>query len=401
METNTEKLVPETAPSCDPVQKKRVVVLGSTGSIGQSTLDVIRQFPERFELLALAAGSNARALNSQIAEFQPRWAALASSSSASALEGGSTTEISYGSDAVAALAALSEADIVVAGVVGMAGLPGVLAALKAGKTVALANKESLVAGGPFVREALKGGGRIIPVDSEHSAIFQALGREQYEDIDSLILTASGGPFRMTPKDEFPGITPERAVNHPRWSMGKKISVDSATLMNKALEVIEAHWLYGLPESKIRVLVHPQSIVHSMVEFVDGTVLAQLSVPDMKGAIAYALSFGGRRLPGVMKPTDFVELRSLDFEEVDDEKFPSLALARQAIACGGTAAFVLNVANEEAVASFLQGKIRFDQIFRVCADALEQSLPDYPSEVEELYRLEGEIRRKVQERFSSI
>jgi 1-deoxy-D-xylulose-5-phosphate reductoisomerase len=400
-----EKLIPDTSfdtRAGEVCGQKKVVVLGSTGSIGCSTLDVIGQFPERFEVLALAAGSNVEKFNTQLRQFQPKYAALASEEKGEALVRDSGAKLAVGQDEVTALACLPQADIVVAGVVGMAGLPGVIAALEAGKTVALANKESLVAGGEFVREALrKGGGKLIPVDSEHSAIFQALGRERDADIRTIILTASGGPFRNTPLAQFPYISPQDAIAHPRWSMGQKISVDSATLMNKALEVIEACWLFGVPESHIRVVVHPQSIIHSMVECIDGAVLAQLSVPDMKGAIAYALSYGQGRLSDVMPSTDFFELGRFDFEEVDSKRFPSIELARSAMRVGGAAPLLLNVVNEEAVFAFLSGKIRFDQIFRICANSLEMELPPFPEILEELYELEDDIRRRTKKELLSL
>ncbi|MFM1847735.1 MAG: hypothetical protein RL417_1209, partial [Pseudomonadota bacterium] len=284
--------------SCE--SPRRVAVFGATGSIGRSALDVVRGAPDLFEVAALGAGRNEAALQPLIEEFRPRWAVLEAPWTGACSHHGET-EYLVGPEALCEVAQHGEVDVVLAAVVGMAGLPSVLAALGAGKTVALANKESLVMAGELVRQLCRDrGGSIVPVDSEHSAIFQSLQGSEAHEVEGLILTASGGPFLNTPLDALRAITPAQALKHPRWSMGAKISVDSATMVNKALEVIEAAWLFGLPPERISVVVHPQSIVHSLVEFIDGSQVAQLSHPDMRGPIAYALRYPGPRVRGVMQ-----------------------------------------------------------------------------------------------------
>ena len=361
---------------------KRIALLGSTGSIGVSTLEVIGGNRDRFEIEILFAGSQAEALAAQIRDFRPRIAGLANPEAFSVLcstLGVSTvnpvwegTQLICGSDALCAAVRGSAADLVVAAVVGMAGLPGVLAALESGKDVALANKESLVVAGALVLEAAKrSGAKLIPVDSEHSAIFQVLQGIKPDDLTSVILTASGGPFLQTPRAEFAGITPERALKHPKWNMGAKISIDSATLMNKALEVIEARWLFDVTADAIEVIVHPQSIIHSMIRLKDETVLAQLSEPDMKGPIAYALTYPEGRLNRVMKPLDFARLKELTFLPVDHEKFPSIRRALECLRGARGASAVFNAANEVAVAEFLNGSIPFPSIYEVIDTCLER------------------------------
>lgn len=361
---------------------RRVAIVGSTGSIGVSALEVLRMHPERFSVDLLVAGRQAKALAGQIREFRPAVAAMADvegyaelrrelglGAGAARWEG---TELVCGEDEVATAVKSVQSEIVLAAIVGMAGLSSVVAALESGKDVALANKESLVVAGALMLEkAALHGARLIPVDSEHSAIFQVLQGVKREDLTSLILTASGGPFRTTPAAEFASITPERALKHPQWSMGAKISVDSATMMNKALEVIEARWLFDMTPDAIEVIVHPQSIVHSMVRLRDGTLLAQLSVPDMKGPIAYALTFPEGRLGAVMHPLDLVAVKELSFEPVDDVRFPAVSRARECLRGAKGAAAVLNAANEVAVEAFLGGRIPFRGIYDLVDAALEK------------------------------
>jgi 1-deoxy-D-xylulose-5-phosphate reductoisomerase len=361
---------------------KRVAIIGSTGSIGVSALDVVRAHPDRFSVDLLVAGRQSKLLAQQIREFRPGVAGISDpcaygelkeelgiSDSAPRWE---ATDLVCGAHEIVSAIKSSHAEIVVAAVVGMAGLAGVIAALQSGKDVALANKESLVVAGALVLEAAKAhGARIIPVDSEHSAIFQALQGVRGEDLTSVILTASGGPFRTTPLTEFGSLTPERALKHPQWSMGAKITIDSATMMNKALEVIEARWLFDVGPESIEVIVHPQSIVHSMVRLRDGSVLAQLSVPDMKGPIAYALTYPEARLGGVMRPLDLASVGELTFEAVDDVRFPAVSRARQCLLGATGAPAVMNAANEVAVAAFLGGRIPFLGIYGLVDEALEK------------------------------
>lgn len=352
-------------------------ILGATGSIGTQTLEVIRLFPDAFQVVALTAGANVALLAEQARAVRPRYAVVADVAQQPALEAalaGLPTTVLAGPEALAHVAALPEVDVVVAAVVGAAGLPPVVAALQAGKTVALANKETLVVGGALVAGlARRHGARLLPVDSEHSAIFQCLVGEPEGSVERLILTASGGPFRTRPRHTFDAITRDEALRHPNWSMGAKITVDSATMMNKGLEVIEARWLFGLPPERIDVLVHPQSIVHSLVAFVDGSTKAQLGVPDMKMPIQYALTYPAR-WPAPHERLDWARLRRLDFEPPDLDKFPCLRLAYDALHLGGTAPACLNAANEAAVALFLQERIRFVDIPRLIEAALAEAGP---------------------------
>jgi len=361
---------------------KPIALVGSTGSIGVSTLDVVRAHRERFSVDLLVAGTQWRALAEQIREFRPAIAGLSDPVGYRELKRElkvstvdarwEETALVCGEDEIASAIKESQAKVVVAAVVGMAGLSSVLAALESHKDVALANKESLVAGGALVLEKARAcGAHLVPVDSEHSAIFQVLQGVHREELASVILTASGGPFRTTPLSEFAAITPQQALKHPKWSMGAKISIDSATMMNKALEVIEARWLFDLDPEKIEVVVHPQSIVHSMVRLCDGTVLAQLSVPDMKGPIGYALTYPGPRLGGVMRSLDLPEVRELTFEPVDQRRFPAVSRARECLRGAKGAPVVLNAANEVAVEAFLGGRIPFLQIMSVVDEALGQ------------------------------
>jgi 1-deoxy-D-xylulose-5-phosphate reductoisomerase len=353
---------------------KRLSILGSTGSIGRNTLAVVARFPERFAVVALAAKSNLPLLCEQIARFTPELAVVHTQHLAGELRKmlpeSSRTRVLCGTEGYCEAASLQSVDMVVTAVVGAAGLMPTLAAIDAGKDVALANKETLVVAGEIVMQnAAARRVRILPIDSEHSAIFQCLAGNRSEDLGKILLTASGGPFFNRPIEEFADITPESALRHPNWQMGPKITVDSATLMNKGLEVIEAKWLFGVTLAQIEVLVHPQSIVHSMIAFRDGSVMAQMGVPDMKGAIAYALSFPAR-LPLAQPVPDLTSGMALTFQKPDVEKFPCLSLAFRAGAKGGTLPAVMNAANEVAVQAFLNGHVAFTgipQIIRAVMD----------------------------------
>ena len=351
---------------------KQVAILGSTGSIGVNTLDVIRAHPDRFKVVALTAAKQVDLLAEQCAEFKPAIAVIADPDGAGRLsklllEKKINTQVLYGPQALVTAVTESSCDTVMAAIVGAAGLVPVLAAARAGKRVLLANKEALVMSGDLFMQAMKqGGGELLPIDSEHNAIFQCLPNQFSKDpspslgVEELWLTASGGPFRNTPLDQLASITPEQACAHPNWVMGRKISVDSATMMNKGLEVIEAFWLFGLPLEKIKVLIHPQSVVHSMVRYRDGSVLAQLGQPDMRTPIAYGLAWPERIDAGVA-PLSLTQLAALSFSEPELERFPCLSLAFTAAKTGGTAPTVLNAANEIAVAAFLDEGLPYLQI----------------------------------------
>ncbi|MCP4687513.1 MAG: 1-deoxy-D-xylulose-5-phosphate reductoisomerase [Desulfobacterales bacterium] len=354
---------------------KKLSILGSTGSIGRNTLEIVAMFPDRFTATALAAKSNMALLAEQIQRFRPEVAAVFDAERARDLKrrlpSHLPVEIVYGEEGYKAAAAHPSIHTVVTAVVGAAGLGPTLAAIDAGKRIALANKETLVMAGDIVmKRASEKGVSILPVDSEHGAIFQCLQGHREKDLDKILLTASGGPFRTTPADQFDHIRPEDALRHPTWRMGKKISIDSATLMNKGLEVIEAHHLFHVSSERIEVVVHPQSIVHSMVAYRDGSVIAQLGAPDMKGAIAYALSYPGRVPLGLPVP-DFGALGSLTFEAPDFQRFPCLQLAFDACDAGGTLPAVLNAANEIAVAGFLDGRIPFKGIPALIRTVMER------------------------------
>ncbi len=354
---------------------KPIAVLGSTGSIGGSTLKVVAQFPERFTVKVLTAGRNIDLLAEQIERFAPEVAVVLDRASRDALHArlgaGSPTELLWGEAGYETAARHPDVETVVTGIVGAAGLMPTLAAIDAGKDIALANKETLVMAGDIVMaRARASGSAILPVDSEHSAIFQSIGRHPHTEVKRLYLTASGGPFRRKPKHEFASITPREALDHPNWDMGRKITIDSATLMNKGLEFIEARFLFDFSAEAIEVVVHPQSIVHSMVAFVDGSIIAQLGVPDMQGPIAYALSYP-ERLPLDLPLPDFVDIARLTFEAPDLDRFPCLRLALAACAGGGTLPAVLNAANEVAVYAFLDGKIDFGGIHATIDDALQR------------------------------
>lgn len=342
---------------------KKVVLLGSTGSIGTSTIKVAEDLPDRIRLLGLAAGNNVELLLEQTRKHQPEAISISDPARAQELRDslGTACEVFSGHDGLLKLATLPEADIVLIAIVGTAGLQPALAAIRAGKDIAVASKEILVMAGEIVmREAREHGVRVLAVDSEHSAIFQCLDGKPSSSVRKLWLTASGGPFRNTPKEEFPDITVERALKHPSWVMGRKITIDSATLFNKGLEMIEARWLFDIEMARVGVVVHPQSIVHSMVEFVDGSLLAQLSTPDMCLPIQYALTYP-ERAPSDRVQTDFPAIASLTFAAPDTERFPALDLARRAGELGGTLPAVLNAANEVAVDAFVNRRINFPQI----------------------------------------
>ncbi len=358
------------------MKNKKIVILGSTGSIGRNVLRVVAQFPDRFEVVGLTAGWNTDLLKEQVLAFNPGLISVADEQAASQLADmlppAYKNRIVAGQEGNKLVASLPEADMVVSAIVGAAGLLPTLEAIKAGKDIALANKETLVMAGRLVMEEVqKKQVRLLPIDSEHSAIAQALEAGRKEDVARIILTASGGPFLNLDAESLWRVTPEQALNHPNWDMGQKISIDSATLMNKGLEVIEARWLFDVELAKIEVLVHPQSIVHSLVEFVDGSVVAQLGIPDMRVPISYALSYP-ERLPTGLSRLNLTECRDLSFLEPDTARFPALQVANEACRLGGCKPAVLNAANEVAVAAFLEGKIKFPEIARVVEETVENA-----------------------------
>lgn len=358
---------------------KRISILGATGSIGLSTLAVVEKFPDRFSVAALAAGSNIDLLEQQARRFRPGIVSVMTESAAAELRlrlADMPVTVLSGIEGMIAAASADGVDITVSAIVGTAGLVPTMAAIRAGKDIALANKEVLVTAGELVtKECMERGVRLFPVDSEHSAIFQCMGASGERGVKRLILTASGGPFRSLSKRSLEDVTIEQALNHPNWRMGRKITIDSATLMNKGLEVIEARWLFGISHDRIRVLIHPQSIVHSMVEYVDGAMVAQLSAPDMKGPIAYALSYP-ERLEGVSPSIDLAKIGALTFEEPDIERFPCLSYAYESLEAGGSMPAVLSAANETAVKYFLDHKIGFMDIPRVIRKTMQTHTP-YP------------------------
>ena len=360
--------------------KRKVSVLGSTGSIGVNTLDVIARHPEHFEVYALAAHSSVDVMLAQCLAFSPRYAVMMDDAAATLLRkrlpSDTITEVKQGESGLAEIVTAPQVDVVMAAIVGAAGLPSTLAAARAGKTLLLANKESLVMGGHLLMQAVReSGARLLPIDSEHNAIFQCMpvderGTPLDKGVSKVLLTASGGPFRRWSSAQMFEATPDQACAHPNWSMGRKISVDSASLMNKGLEFIEACWIFDLEPSRVDVVVHPQSIIHSMVQYLDGSVLAQMGNPDMRTAIAYGLGWPERLDSGVA-PLDLVAIARLDFESPDETRFPCLRLAREAVAAGGTAMAVCNAANEVAVAAFLDKEIRFTDIPAVIEHTLER------------------------------
>jgi 1-deoxy-D-xylulose-5-phosphate reductoisomerase len=360
---------------------KNVVLLGSTGSIGTSTLKVAEDLPDRIRLVGLAAGGNAELLAQQTLKHRPEAISINDPTRAAELQNafGTSTMVCSGAEGLLALATLPSADIVLIAIVGTAGLQPALAAIRAGKDIAVASKEILVmAGETVMNEARKHGVRVLAVDSEHSAIFQCLDGKPPASVRRLWLTASGGPFRQTPREDFPNITVERALKHPSWVMGRKITIDSATLFNKGLEMIEARWLFDIEIGRVTVVVHPQSVIHSMVEFVDGSIIAQLSTPDMCLPIQYALTYPDRAGSDRVQ-TNLAKLGSLTFEDPDLDRFPALNLARRAGELGGTMPAVLNAANEVAVEAFCNRKIGFEQISRTVSRVMDRhQLVEHPS-----------------------
>ncbi|MCX7982421.1 MAG: 1-deoxy-D-xylulose-5-phosphate reductoisomerase [Syntrophales bacterium] len=385
---------------------KRISILGSTGSIGRLVLEIVSQFPQMFRVEALAAGRNIRLLKEQVIKFSPRIVSVLDEQQAHLFRGEwcgtPPVEVVWGEEGYRIVAAWPEADMVFSAMVGAAGLLPTWEAVQAGKDVALANKETLVVAGELIiGEAKKRGGRILPVDSEHSAIFQCLKGEAIENVKRVILTASGGPFLNVPLEKLKDVTPAEALHHPNWRMGQKITVDSATMFNKALEIIEARWLFSLPPEKIDVVIHPQSIVHSLVEFADGSFLAQMGQPDMKIPISYAL-FYPVRAQGISEGLDFTSLGTLTFLPPDREKFPCLGLAKEVLFAGGVLPAVMNAANEVAVQKFLAGRIRFTDIYRVIREVINSFPPwDPPNSVEVLLAADQEARRRAFEQVGEI
>ena len=382
-----------------------LTILGSTGSIGESTLDVVSRHPEKFRVFALAGHRQVDKLAAQCKQFRPEYAVIGDAGHAAELEKklkqeGISTQVLYGAQALIDVASADEVSGVMCAIVGAAGLPSALAAAQKGKTIYLANKETLVVSGAlFMETARQNGATVLPIDSEHNAIFQVLprdytGRLNEHGINSIILTASGGPFLNTDLSTFDSITPEQAVKHPNWSMGRKISVDSASMMNKGLELIEAHWLFNCPPEKLEVVIHPQSVIHSMVRYRDGSVLAQLGNPDMRTPIAYCLGLPERIDSGVGE-LDFGALSALTFQKPDFDRFPCLKLAYQAMNAGGAAPCVLNAANEVAVAAFLDKRIKFTDIAKVVAHCLAQDFSDGRHDIEGLLAQDAQTRRQAE------
>ncbi len=388
-----------------------LTILGSTGSIGESTLDVVSRHPEKFRVFALAGHKQVEKLAVQCRTFRPEYAVVADAEHAARLEAllkrdGAATQVLHGAQALVDVASADEVSGVMCAIVGAAGLPSALAAAQKGKTIYLANKETLVVSGAlFMEIARANGAAVLPIDSEHNAIFQVLprdytGRLNEHGIRSIILTASGGPFLTADLGTFDSITPAQAVKHPNWSMGRKISVDSATMMNKGLELIEAHWLFNCPPDKLEVVIHPQSVIHSMVRYRDGSVLAQLGNPDMRTPIAYCLGLPERIDSGV-GDLDFDALSALTFQKPDFDRFPCLKLAYEAMNAGGAAPCVLNAANEAAVAAFLDGQIKFTDIAKTVAHCLAQDFSDDLGNIENLLAQDAVTRRQAQEFIAAL
>ena len=388
-----------------------LTILGSTGSIGESTLDVVSRHPEKFRVFALAGHKQVEKLAAQCRTFRPEYAVVADAEHAARLEAllkrdGTATQVLHGAQALVDVASADEVSGVMCAIVGAAGLPSALAAAQKGKTIYLANKETLVVSGAlFMETARANGAAVLPIDSEHNAIFQVLprdytGRLNEHGIRSIILTASGGPFLTADLGTFDSITPAQAVKHPNWSMGRKISVDSATMMNKGLELIEAHWLFNCPPDKLEVVIHPQSVIHSMVRYRDGSVLAQLGNPDMRTPIAYCLGLPERIDSGV-GDLDFDALSALTFQKPDFDRFPCLKLAYEAMNAGGAAPCVLNAANEAAVAAFLDGQIKFTDIAKTVAHCLAQDFSDDLGNIENLLAQDAVTRRQAQEFIAAL
>ncbi len=385
---------------------KRIAILGSTGSIGRSTLSVAESYPERFQIVALAAGSNLKAALQQARRWRPRVISMAAETDADTLrdhlkkEGLGEIEVVYGAAGTVRVSTDAEVDFVVSAIVGVAGLEATYEAVRAGKILGLANKECLVAAGELITaEARRQGKPLLPIDSEHNAVHQCMRGGRMEEVERVWLTASGGPFRNTPQSEFASITVEQALNHPTWKMGRRITIDSATLMNKGFEVIEACRLFHMPPEKVEVIVHPQSTIHSMVEFVDGSILAQFSVTDMRLPILYALTYPER----IQSDMRFAvsDLRHLDFSPPDLKKFPCLRLAYEAAEAGGAKTVALNAADEVAVAAFLEGAIRFDQIPRVIEEVLAETSSGALESIRKVLEADAEARRAAKIRVAAL
>ncbi|HKP34793.1 MAG TPA: 1-deoxy-D-xylulose-5-phosphate reductoisomerase [Sphingomicrobium sp.] len=375
---------------------RKIAILGATGSIGKSTLDLIERDPGRFEVTAVTAATNVETLADIARRTGARLAVIADEQRRDELQArlaGSACQVAAGEEGLVE-AATADAELVIAAIVGCAGLRPTMAAVEAGRTVALANKEALVTAGALMTDAAAASGAtLLPVDSEHNAIFQCLAGSRKEDVSKIVLTASGGPFRTASAETVAAATPAQAVAHPNWSMGAKISVDSATLMNKGLELIEAHYLFGLPSDQLEIVIHPQSVIHSMVEFIDGSVLAQLGSPDMRIPIAFALAWPERMATPAQK-LDLTMIARLDFEAPDLQRFPALGLARDALEAGGAAPIVLNAANEVAVGSFLAGGIRFPEIVRLVRDTLNKAKFDIPRSIGDVLEIDRVTRART-------
>jgi len=388
------------------IPMRSIAILGSTGSIGRSTLRVVESYPDRFQVIALAAGSNVETAFEQALRWQPRVLSVASEAHAEALQkrlkarGRTEIEVVHGAAGTVRVSTHPDADFVVSAIVGVAGLEATYEAVKAGKTVGLANKECLVAAGELITaEARKQGKPLLPIDSEHNAVHQCMRGGRMEEVQRIWLTASGGPFLKTPKSEFPSITVQQALNHPTWKMGKRITIDSATLMNKGFEVIEACRLFHVPPSRVEVIVHPQSTIHSMVEFVDGSILAQFSVTDMRLPILYALTYP-ERIPSDLR-FPVMDLRQLDFYPPDMQKFRCLGLAYEAAAAGGAKPVALNAADEVAVAAFLEDQIGFDEIPRIIEDVLSATKTGKMESIKQVLETDLEARRAARERVARL
>jgi 1-deoxy-D-xylulose-5-phosphate reductoisomerase len=385
---------------------RRIAILGSTGSIGRSTLSVAESYPDRFQIIALAAGSNVQAAFEQAVRWKPRVISVAREADADTLrkklraQGCGEIDVVHGSAGTVRVSTHPEVDFVVSAIVGVAGLEATYEAVKAGKTVGLANKECLVAAGELITaEARKQGKPLLPIDSEHNAVHQCMRGGRLEEVQKIWLTASGGPFLKTPKSQFPSITVQQALNHPTWKMGKRITIDSATLMNKGFEVIEACRLFHVPPSQVEVIVHPQSTIHSMVEFIDGSILAQFSVTDMRLPILYALTYPERIQSNLRFPV--MDLRQLDFYPPDMQKFRCLKLAYEAAEAGGAKAVALNAADEIAVGAFLEGQIGFDDIPRVIEDVLSATKTGKMESINQVVETDLEARRAARERVERL
>lgn len=404
------------APSCSwrrpnlprkiKIPMRRIAILGSTGSIGRSTLSVAESYPDRFQIVALAAGSNIDAAFEQAVRWKPRVLSVADEADADSLRrqlktrGLAEIEVVHGAAGTVRVSTHPDVDFVVSAIVGVAGLEATYEAVKAGKTIGLANKECLVAAGELITaEARKQGKPLLPIDSEHNAVHQCLRGGRMEEVERIWLTASGGPFLKTPKSEFSSITVQQALNHPTWKMGKRITIDSATLMNKGFEVIEACRLFHVPPSQVEVIVHPQSTIHSMVEFVDGSILAQFSVTDMRLPILYALTYPERIQSDLRFPV--MDLRQLDFQPPDMRKFRCLALAYEAAREGGSKTVALNAADEVAVATFLDGEIGFDEIPRLIEDVLSATKTGKMESIKQVLATDLEARRATTERVAQL